>query len=270
MQKQDPSVHSEIEDVQNAVTTLDDAVNRSPESIMTSELSIPDISESNDHIYPWERQPEEDDNAWNAFRFYRDLGPSRTFTQAIAGLKTRYYADPDYKPSVHAIASRSSRGQWPERVLAFDKEQDRLYQIARGIAIREMADRHEGIIVEAIGSLMVPIQALQLAMENDEDFIKSLSKTDAKKLISLSNIAARTIPSLMQAERLARGMPTEIVGGVIEHQVTHTMERDRIGEVLAVLDRSGSLDDRRGSLDSGEIVDAEVVEVHSVPTEGDD
>ena len=74
----------------------------------------------------------------------------------------------------------------------------------------------------------------------------------------------------MSAERLARGMPTEIVGGTVEHQLVSTVDRDQIGEILAVLAAAGALNVGGGSLGTGEIVDAEVVEVYPVPADGDD
>jgi diadenosine tetraphosphate (Ap4A) HIT family hydrolase len=117
---------------------------------------------------------------------------------------------------------------------------------------------------------MIPIDALTVAMSDNEEFIADLTNMDKKKLISLANLAARTIPSLMAAERLSRGMPTEIVSGVVEHQHVKVVERDQIGAVLEILGQAGVLN--VGIPDSGspDIVDATVVEVHSVPAESDD
>jgi len=117
---------------------------------------------------------------------------------------------------------------------------------------------------------MVPIDALTIAMSDNEEFIADLTNMDKKKLISLANLAARTIPSLMAAERLSRGMPTEIVTGVVEHQHVVSVERDQIGNVLEVLGQAGVLDVGNANSGTGDIIDAEVVEVHSVPAEGDD
>ena len=133
-----------------------------------------------------------------------------------------------------------------------------------------MAQRHENIIEQAISALMVPVNALTLAMEENPDFVSELSKQHKNKLVELSTRVMRTIPDLMSAERLSRGMPTEIVGGVIEHQVVHTVDREQIGEVLTILDEAGLLNVGETDSDVGEFVDAEVVEVHSVPAEGDD
>jgi hypothetical protein len=65
-------------------------------------------------------------------------------------------------------------------------------------------------------------------------------------------------------------MPTEIVSGVVEHQHVTSIDRDQIGEVLAVLGQAGVLNVGNPDSESGNIIDAEVVEVHSVPAEGDE
>ena len=48
------------------------------------------------------------------------------------------------------------------------------------------------------------------------------------------------------------------------------VQRSSNTQILEVLDRAGSLNGRRPGIEPGEIVDAEVVEVHSVPTENHD
>ena len=116
---------------------------------------------------------------------------------------------------------------------------------------------------------MAPIRALNHRIESDPDFIASLSKSSAAKLIGMSNSAARTIPNLMSAERLARGMPTAVVGGTVDVNHVVRIERDHIGEVLDVLAGAGVLDGRGHRLGAGEILDAEVVDDDPVPAESD-
>jgi len=258
---------SKIAAVEKAVDGLQDAFDQKLEPIITSELVIPEIGPVPDHIYPWERLPEESDAGWAAFSHYRDLGLARSISST-----SKWVCDEtDLKDmSRQSLNNRSIRYDWNDRVAAWDKEQERLYAIARNNAMRQMVERHEIQIVDAIDGLMAPIEALNLAILEDEDFIRSLSKMDARKLISLANTASRTIPTLMAAERLARGMPTEIHGGVVEHQVVHVLERDHIAEVLEVLDRSSAFDDRSADSGTVEVVDADVVEVHSVSAESDD
>lgn len=268
---------SEISDVAVAVKDLDDALEQNIESVDRDELSTSLVAQPNEYQNPWDRLPNETDYMWDLFTHYRESGLQRSLPKTA-----QYVIDhdlrrrdnnpkrPDKPDNEFTVSDYSNKFKWQSRCLAYDNEQERLYQLARSEAIREMVDRHEEVIENAISGLMAPIEALNRAMSEDPEFINSLSKTDAKKLIDLSNRAARTIPSLMAAERLARGMPTEIVGGVVEHQVVVSVERNQIGQVLAALGQAGVLDVGIPGGDAGEIVDAEVVDVYPVPAEGDD
>lgn len=268
---------SEIGDVAVAVKNLDDALGQSIESVDRDELNsslVAQPNEPNGYQDPWDRLPNETDYMWNLFLHYRESGLQRSLKKTA-----QYVIDNDLRSKNRTkkgtdksfvVDAYSTQYKWRSRCLAYDNEQERLYQLARSEAIRAMVSRHEEVIENAISGLMAPIEALNRAMSQDSEFVNSLSKTDAKKLIDLSNRAARTIPSLMAAERLARGMPTEIVGGVVEHQVVVSVERNQIGEILAILGQAGVLNvgDPGGGV--GEIVDAEVVDVHPVSAEGDD
>ena len=172
--------------------------------------------------------------------------------------------------NVNWLYQLSTKHRWKDRAYQWDQHEEAQYQLARSEAIRKMVDRHERDVSDAIEGLMTPIRALQLRIESDPDFLGNLSQASAAKLVDMANKASRTIPSLMSAERLARGMPTEIVGGTVEHQLVSTVDRDQIGEILEVLERAGALNVGRGSLGTGEIVDAEVVDVYPVSADGDD
>ncbi len=275
---------SELSDVSKAVTVLDDAINTDMDLIETDDLdqsvlAVPISDVVNEYQNPWDRLPDETNYKWDLFCHYRDSGLQRTFIATAAYGESLFKewrenskgtGDKPRTKSRNRISRYSTKHRWKERAYAYDKEQERLYQLARSEAIRDMAARHETVIEKAIDGLMAPIEALSTAMATDPDFVSNLSKTDAKKLIDLSNRAARTIPSLMAAERLARGMPTEIVGGVVEHQHVVSVERDQIGEILGVLERAGVLDVGGSDSDFGEIVDAEVVDVHPLSAESDE
>jgi hypothetical protein len=115
----------------------------------------------------------------------------------------------------------------------------------------------------------VPFQALTEAMKTDE-FLKSLSTMKPARLIEVTNRAARALPSLMSAERLARGEATEIVVGTIEHNHNVSIGRDQIAEILGVLAQAGALPDGSAIGEFVEIDDAEVVDVYPVPADSDD
>jgi hypothetical protein len=261
---------SEIGDMTDAVKALDGALSTELEPI--DDLAV-DVPKKSDYQRPWERLPKEPPYAWAAFSHYRDAGAGRTFLgTAEWAFENNLGKAPTNTLDKYRNAIRRFRDlyRWNERCFAYDAEQERLYQMARSEAIRDMAARHEGQIEEAIDGLMVPVNALTAAMSEDEAFMADLTNMDKKKLISLANLAARTIPSLMAAERLSRGMPTEIVSGKVEHQHVQVVERDQIGAVLEILGQAGVLNVGRPDSGSGDIVDASVVEVHSVPTESDD
>ncbi len=267
-----PTDASVIKDLSNAISDLDDATSQSIVHIPSDETPVGAID---DYEQPWGRLPGEPDFAWLLFTFFRDLGPKRSMEATYRFLETtkgrRGTGLPKQAPDrVNIVRNYRAKHDWAARVFAYDREQDRLYQLARSVEIRAMAERHSTILIDAINALTVPSQALILAMENNPDFIESLSKTNKNKLVSMANSTSRTLPSLMAAERLARDMPTEIVGGVVEHQIQHTIEPTQIGAILDILDSTGALDGRQPDSEFDEIVDAEVVEVYPVPSEDND
>ena len=131
-----------------------------------------------------------------------------------------------------------------------------------------MAERHEEKIGEAIDAIVVPFEALTTALK-DDDFLAQLVNMKPARLIDITNRAARALPSLMSAERLARGEATEIVAGTIEVNHNVTIERDQIAEILEVLDAAGALPVGLSDSEFVEIDDAEVVDVYPVSADSD-
>ena len=262
---------SEIEDMTEAAKKLDESLAADLEPIPAAELAVAEVDTG--YQQPWDRLPAETDYPWQLFQHYRDSGVRRSFHKTATWAFENELGNHKKKTLTkyrQVVVVWRDKHRWNDRVFSYDREQDRLYQMARSEAIREMAVRHEDQIEKAIDGLMVPIDALTVAMRDNEEFMADLTNMDKKKLISLVNLAARTIPSLMAAERLSRGMPTEIVTGVVEHQHVVSVERDQIGNVLAVLGRAGVLDVGSPDSGSGDFIDAEVVEVHPISTESDD
>lgn len=250
---------SNIDDAAKAVDELNSALEQGQEHIPREDIELAVVD--SEYRQPWDRQDKESTANYAMFLDYRDQGPGRTVK--AAGVKFQFDGvEADWNRQTYYT---SSKNNWKARALAWDSDQERQYQLARSQAIRDMVVRHEDQVKTAIDSLMVPIEALSIAIRNDPDFMNKLSKADAKKLIQMSNQSARTIPALMSAERLARGMPTEIVGGTIDHRHTVEMERDQIGEILEVLAGTGVLDVGGQGFGTSEIIEAEVVDVHPVP-----
>lgn len=221
----------------------------------------PDAALSSDstptaYIEPWNRLPDETDRAWELFFAFREMGPSRSIT-AVAkkfGIGTS---------TIHA--KYSARFNWKDRVNSYDVESDRLYQLQRRKAIIEMADGHAQQIVDALGAISAPFEALARKKEsNPDEFWDGLASTPTPKLLDMAIKSSRVIPPLMSAERLSRGMPTELIEhtGQVNHNV-RVFDRNEIAEILAVMDGAGGLALGESNSGSTEIADAEVIEVYT-------
>lgn len=269
-----------IDDAAKAVDTLTDALEQTIEPLPRSDVPLDDVDETaialldnpdSEYRQPWDQLEGESSYHYQLFCAFRDLGLSR----ALKDVEEYVYTNiDDFKtkrvPAYPMINKTSNRHDWKDRARSWDRHQEHAYQVARAQSIRAMVTRHEESIEEAITGLMMPIRALTFRMENDPDFISTLSGKSVDKLISMANRSARTIPSLMQAERLARGMPTEIVSGTIEHEHTVAVEKDQIGDILAILGAAGVIPDASPVIDIAEVVDTSMVEIHSVSGEGDE
>lgn len=213
-----------------------------------------------DYVEPWSRLEEENDRAWELFRYFRELGIGRTIADTAA----------HFEISVGYLHNKfTARFDWRMRVAAWDRHCDRVYRLDLQDQVREMAKRHANQIVGSLEALSIPFMALRKKME-DPDFIDTLSDMDFRRVFDLAVKSGRILPSLMSAERLARGMPTEIVQTEGEIQHVHTLDGvDQLAGVLSVLDRAGAFDDTRRTLGVSEVIEAEAIEVDDDISDGE-
>ena len=254
---------SELDQADAATAELMQAAEQGFEDTARTDIAIPD--ESGEYRSPWDQMLEEPELMYGLFIQYRDQGLGRTI---IAGYN--WYLEEELgtaKQNSYYVYAKT--WDWRERARLWDQYEEAQYQLARGVARREMAERHEGEIMEAIKAVVVPFKALTQAMGTPE-FLESLATMKPARLIEVTNRAARALPSLMSAERLARGEATEIVAGTIEHNVSVSIGRDQIAEILGVLHQAGALTDGSPIGEYVEIDDAEVVDVYPVSADGDD
>jgi hypothetical protein len=218
-----------------------------------ADIQAADMAE---YTEPWNRMEHEGLTPFKYFCTFRDAGPART-----SAMVSRIH-----DLSITTVAKYHKLYDWKSRALAFDQHEDRIYQTRRTLAIREMAERHGANIVDTIDGLMVPIRELQKRMEEDPQRVaEELDELATDKLV---NLAARTtglLPNLMGAERLARGMPTEITQVEFSGEVKHQISRDGIADVLEVLQAAGAFDGRGALGRTSEIIDVDPadIEVHS-------
>jgi len=207
-------------------------------------LALPDIT-------PWERMPSETNKSWAGFLYYREMGPSRTYLAIKAkGGRTFSHGWPD-------------KFYWRERVQAYDNYMAAVAEAEYVMATKEMAQRHAKAAGKALDALMAPINALQLQMEEDPDAVMDhLKSEDPKKLISMIQASSRVLQPIMNAERLAQGMPTEVTQASTETQVTvNNADPDRLAHLVEALVGTGVLDALVGKRGTSEVIDAPSYEV---------
>jgi hypothetical protein len=120
---------------------------------------------------PWERQPRETEQAWEAFRTYRDLEPPRRNADVARRLG-----------KAEAVMSRwSRRHRWHERVAAWENEQDREFRATMAAERREVVRRHVRVarIAQAKAlERLTRIDASQLSAAEVVRLLEFASKTE--------------------------------------------------------------------------------------------
>ncbi len=86
---------------------------------------------------PWHRQPDESAKAYEAFRIYREMGPSRSISKAARKLNK----------STMVLARWSTRWSWQERIQAWDDNQSEKHLVDEENARAEVSSLFwEGIL----------------------------------------------------------------------------------------------------------------------------
>lgn len=206
---------------------------------------------------PWAQQKDESDRDYALFVYYLSLPRhKRTFAEVA-----RHY---DLKPSSAQRAAKQHN--WLKRSRAWDTERDVIYQQEVFDRMREMGERHGNILERSIMAMALPLEAMAQRMEEDPEGVAA--ELGEKSIVQLHNLAiksARALPNMMQTERLARGLPTEITQNIHSGQIEHVYNPDisEIAEILRGLHDAGAIQfDGAGAITTGEIVDAEVEPVY--------
>jgi hypothetical protein len=158
-------------------------------------------------IDPWERQPKEADEAWRAFAHYRDALDDSGDPLRSIGATSRALDE-------HLTQCKrwSSRWRWRDRCVAYDRHLDGIATKAKEKAIKVMVGRHAALANAGLGVLQEPIKELISRIERKAIDLKALSD-DA--LIKLVRQSASAIRDLVGVERVARGVPETVLGGVV-------------------------------------------------------
>jgi len=178
---------------------------------------------------PWERQDGESAKAFEAFRTYRDLGPSRSIAKACSVLRGPGFSRDMFK-------TWSARWKWVNRAAQWDSYLDEQRRKETENEITKMNKRH------AEAAKMFQSKAIERLRNIN------LEEIDASQAI-------RFLAEGVKIERLAMGISDKV-----EHEITGAgggpiavvdQTPERVAEILAILNSAGVIPD---------IVDVEVVE----------
>ncbi|MGA5599618.1 hypothetical protein ACPCUF_01030 [Streptomyces griseoincarnatus] len=168
------------------------------------------------NLDPWERQPGESAHKHGQFATYRDLGRTRTLTDAAQRLTVAY----------GHVRNLAAQYRWRERVEAYDRHLDRQYEAMWLEERRKAAETDAKILGAAIGKLAQRLTSLNPAELTAGDFIR------------LMDVA-------MRHRRVLFGDPTETIAVTGDGsnalakqfedfaQMTPEQRRARLGELAA-------------------------------------
>lgn len=111
---------------------------------------------------PWERQPRESARKHGQFVTYRDLGRARTLAKAAENLTLAY----------GHVKNVAAEYRWRERVEAYDRHLDRLYEATWLEERRRAAETDAKILGAAIGKLAQRLGTLRADDLSPGDFIR--------------------------------------------------------------------------------------------------
>jgi hypothetical protein len=210
-------------------------------------LSLPDV-------VAWEKIPHESKEQHDAFLAYLEFPP-----RSITGL-----AEQIGSPTT-TLYRWARRFSWEDRAREFDIEMDRAFAREMAHQARETARRHSQEARDTIKTLLAPVEAMRLRYEEDpERFIAELSEKDLNTLFSMVNKSAAKLPSMMNAERLAQGSPTEITKRHDDHSLSVDIgDPARIIDTISALGGLDYLSQLLRAGDAGEVIEAEAYEVHT-------
>lgn len=178
---------------------------------------------STDGRQPFDQQAGEPAKAYHAFCHYRDLGPVRSLDRAWREHHARCLkqVQPETRRRPMSWGNWSVRWGWLQRAESYDAHVERQKREAFRQEQIDASRRHARAIQAAMAASTASIRiALETAATPAGlETLRSAAGTDVLSLraaLAEARHAAMTLPSLVQAERLVLGMPTDL------HQVTDT------------------------------------------------
>lgn len=166
----------------------------------------------------------ETEREYQLFSYYRSMGLGR-----VKGEVAKHF-----EISGPYIYRAAKDNDWDGRVRAWDIFRERIYTAELTEETREMAKVQANIARKGLMALGSAFEALVTRMEADPELWQAeLDEIPTKQLIMIAQRSAQVIPNLMNAERLSRGMPTDIIA--THTTVDHNVNLQTTDDLAAIL-----------------------------------
>jgi hypothetical protein len=158
----------------------------------------------------WERQDDEPDGAWAAFKVFRDMDPEKRSVRAAYEVYSGRTLETEQQcPGSHY--ELSAKWKWKERVIAYEREYERrvMQRIARKRlkAMEEIADLGETLRKKAAtAARMITAVAQSVGMHDGKEVLIMAVNLTPDQIVKFADAGTRI-------EQLALGMPTERIEG---------------------------------------------------------
>lgn len=194
----------------------------------------------------------ETEREYQLFSYYRSLGLGRVKTEVAKHFEIS---------NVH-IYRTAKANDWDGRVRAWDIFRERIYTAELTEETREMAKVQASIARKGLMALGSAFEELVSRMEDPERWQDELAEIPTKQLMMIAQRSAQVIPNLMNAERLSRGMPTEITAThtTVDHNVNVQTTDDLAAILTGLFGAIGPGRDDAYSTSDEDVVDAVVVD----------
>lgn len=198
---------------------------------------------------PWGMMLTETPRQYELFSYYRSEGITRTIKATAEHFDlSRVY-----------VTNIASQKNWQQRVRAWDDYRERVYTAELLMGVKEMAHEHAEIARDGIRALSIAFEGIAAGIKGDEareEFLAEIADLPVKTQLALAQGSARVIPNLMNAERLSRGLPTEISHGLLLTETRVTVQTtDDLFDILTGL--AGPLSVAQSEPIEGEVVEAD-------------
>ena len=192
-----------------------------------------------DLLEPWDRQPGETDEAWEAWLVYKDQPLPRSYRRAARHLNK----------SLTVIAKHGDRWGWQLRAARWDTEQQRVKDRAKLDELEKMGREQANALRAARVALDAPSRELirRLTEDPEGQFLRGI---DVEELVRLVGTSARAMNRIVVAERLVAGETTDAPGEATAEEVRSRVRGMSDAEVRGLL---GGVDHDEGD-EGGQVV----------------